>query len=113
MENCKVEKNANYAVLFLSGRIDIIAAEDVEKQVNDIFTEGIANIIFDMKNVIYFSSSGVRLLISARNRTNELDGKLALNNVNSTAEKIMNTLGIMEHYKIFNSLEKSIEYISS
>ncbi len=112
-DNCKIEKTDDYAVLYLNGRVDIIVAEEVEREVNELLSNEVYNLVFDMRDVIYFSSSGVRMLIAAKNRIEELKGKIVLSKLSSTAEKIMTTLGLLDKYKLCEDVEKAIEYIKS
>lgn len=111
--NFQVERVQNTIIAKLSGRIDIIIAEEIEKEFNALITSGEKNIIFDLNNVSYFSSSGVRMLITAKNKLDEIDGKICLTNVASSAIKIMSTLGLIKRFRIFDNIELALSYINS
>jgi anti-anti-sigma factor len=109
--NFLIEKVDNVIIAKLNGRIDIIISEDIEKEFNALITSGEKNIIFDLNDVSYFSSSGVRMLITAKNKLDEINGILCLTKVTTSAIKIMSTLGLLKRFRIFDTIKLAIEYI--
>jgi len=56
----KIENNE--LTLFLSGRLDTTTASQLEAEVNAI-DEGVTKVVFDLENLEYISSAGLRVLL--------------------------------------------------
>lgn len=104
----KTEKRNNYIIFFLTGRIDIIAANEMEDEFNKLIENGEKNIIIDFSETMYFSSSGMRVIISLKNKLDEIGGKLKLCSLHSMVEKIMRSLQLLSLYKVYNNLDEAL-----
>jgi len=58
-------KDGNKLTLAPNGRVDTITAPDLEAAIE---TDGIDELVFDLANVDYISSAGLRVLLSAQKR---------------------------------------------
>ena len=65
------EKNSNQITLKIEGRLDTITAPDLEKIINEL-TADVHDLVFDMSNLVYVSSAGLRVLLSAQKKMNKL-----------------------------------------
>lgn len=105
----KTKKVDDKIIVFLNGRIDIVKADLIEEEINKLITNGEKQIIFDLKDVSYFSSSGMRMIISIRRKLSVINGSMALVNLHQMAEKILKTLDLFDKYKIYNDLETALK----
>lgn len=106
--NYKVTINDNIVIVILKNRIDIMNAEKIEIDLNSYITQGYNKFVFNLAEVSYFSSSGVRMIISIRNKVNEKNGRIVLTNLNDISKKIIKTLGLEEKYDIYDSLDAAL-----
>lgn len=111
--NLRVEKKNNYSILFIEGRIDIIVAEELDKEINFVITSGEKNLMIDLEKITYFSSSGVRMLITLKHKAEEAGGKMVLVHINSTVDKIFSTLGLMNKFEIYDDRESAAHSFNS
>ena len=67
----EIKKNADELVLEITGRVDTITAPALEKTINENFGE-VKNFILDFKNIEYISSAGLRVLLSAQKKMQQV-----------------------------------------
>ena len=60
----KKELENNVLVLALEGRLDTVTAPELEREINDL--SGVTDLVFDMKNLEYISSAGLRAILKAQ-----------------------------------------------
>lgn len=60
----KTKKVDNIVVVYLSGRLDVHLSADIEKGINDIIkNDPEANLLLNLEDVEYMSSSGLRIFV--------------------------------------------------
>lgn len=69
--NINVEKNNESVTLKLEGRMDTTTAPMLEKEINAL-PEDTKDLILDMNALEYVSSAGLRVLLAAQKKMNEL-----------------------------------------
>ena len=65
----KKEQNGNALTMFLSGRLDTVAAADFEKELEASLTD-VTSLVLDCKDLTYVASSGLRTFLMAQKRMN-------------------------------------------
>lgn len=80
----EIKKNADELALEITGRLDTITAPALDKTVNENI-EGIKTLLLDFKSLEYISSAGLRVLLSAQKKMQQI-GAMKLINV---CEEIM------------------------
>lgn len=95
----KIEKKSeeNNLIICLEGRLDTNTAPELEKELENI--NGVRNLIFDLENLEYISSAGLRVLLSFQKRMN-IQGIMALKNVKESIKEIIYITGFSEIFKI-------------
>ena len=67
----EIKKNADELVLEITGRLDTITAPALDKTINENLGE-IKSLILDCKNLEYISSAGLRVLLSAQKKMQQV-----------------------------------------
>ena len=75
----EIKKNADELALEITGRLDTITAPALDKTVNENI-EGIKTLLLDFKSLEYISSAGLRVLLSAQKKMQQI-GAMKLINV--------------------------------
>ena len=70
----------------LEGRLDTITSPELNEVINESL-DGITSLIFDMKNLEYISSAGLRVLLSAQKIMNK-QGEMKVINVDDIIMEI-------------------------
>ena len=77
--------------LEIEGRIDAVTAHDVGKVIENGL-DGVKNLIFDLKDLEYTSSAGLREFLTAQQIMEE-QGSMVIRNVNETVMDIFEETG--------------------
>lgn len=109
MEELKSRKEGDIRVIELEGRLDVHLSMEVESAVNELIDAGDINIIFDLKEVKYLSSSGLRIFIAALRKLNKLNGKLKLANMNESVKRIFKVVELIDLFDIYPTVEEALE----
>ncbi|MCQ2913585.1 MAG: STAS domain-containing protein [Alphaproteobacteria bacterium] len=86
----KAEKKGNRTTYSIAGRVDTITAPDLEKAVS---FEGASDIVFDLKDVEYLSSAGLRFFLGAQKTMNAQNGKMKLINIRPDVRRVFELVG--------------------
>ncbi|MGD2105337.1 MAG: STAS domain-containing protein [Anaerolineae bacterium] len=99
------------SVVTASGRVDSATAPQLEEAFEALTDESRYRIVFDMGDVDFISSVGLRVLVDTKRvcrRNNR--GDLALANV---SEEIKRTLELAGFYTLFNVYDSTVEAVGS
>jgi anti-sigma B factor antagonist len=89
------EKNGNQLTVTIAGNIDINTAPELKAQLEGELSD-ITSVIFDLKEVLYISSAGLRVLLRTFQIMDEKDGHMVLKNVNSDFYSILKISGFTD-----------------
>lgn len=85
-------------ILSLEGRLDTVSAVEFDRVMNE-HLKGARRIVVDLTNLIYISSAGLRILISARKFMKERDG-LVLRNMSDGVREIFRVTGMIDLFEL-------------
>lgn len=72
------EKRGEWAVLRVSGEMDLVTSPAVRQHVHDAVAEGRHSLVLDLSEVLFCDSSGVGVLIASRRLMRSCAGRLRL-----------------------------------
>jgi len=107
--NITTEKVKDFSVLKIDGRIDTSNFSVFEEEIDQLFNNGVKNIIFNCSGLNYISSSGLRVFLVAQKKTILLKGRLHLCNMQPAIKEIFAISGFSNIFGIFDSLEEALE----
>ncbi len=81
-----------------AGRIDAASAPLLDRELRALYDEGVGEIILDLTQVTYMSSSGLRILLLAQRRQQKAGGRLLLRNI---PERIAHVLRVAGFDRVF------------
>ncbi len=94
MLDIKKTKNASELSIVLTGRLDTTTAPELEEVVKSSL-DGIDSLIFDVTNMEYISSAGLRVLLSAQKTMNK-QGSMVVKNPNDDVKEIFEVTGFAD-----------------
>jgi len=103
------EKNGQFMVLNIEGRIDTTNSAAFETEIEELFNSGEKFLIFNCSGLNYISSSGLRVFLVAQKKTISLQGKLVLCDLQPSIREIFVISGFSTIFRIFDSLEEALE----
>lgn len=82
------------AIFTISGRLDTQTAPELEKELDGL-NEGCKELIFDMSDLAYISSAGLRVIIKVQKYMNT-KGKMKLTGVNENVMEVFEITGFLD-----------------
>ena len=86
--------NGEEVTLIVSGRLDTQTAPELEKEL-DASLPGLKELIFDMTNLEYVSSAGLRVILKAQKAMNA-QGSMKLTGVNDSIMEVFDITGFLD-----------------
>ena len=81
----EIKKNAENTVIEIVGRLDTTTAPSLEKTLNEGIGE-IKNLVLDFKGLEYISSAGLRVLLTAQKKMQQIGSMKVINVCESVME---------------------------
>ena len=86
--------NGEAVTLIVSGRLDTQTAPELEKELDAVLT-GLKELTFDMTNLEYVSSAGLRVILKAQKAMN-MQGSMKLTGVNDSIMEVFDITGFLD-----------------
>ena len=90
----RMDKQANKLVLAPEGRVDTITAPELEKVIKENL-DGVTSLVFDLTDLEYISSAGLRVLLAAQKIMNG-QGEMKVCHANETILEIFDVTGFSD-----------------
>ncbi|MCB1139964.1 MAG: STAS domain-containing protein [Leptospiraceae bacterium] len=105
----KVKESGSHIVVYLSGRMDVHLASEIENELNDIIQKNNQkNIVLNLDDVEYMSSSGLRVFVSLMRTLKESGRNLKLCNLSLAVRKVFEVVELMDMFDIYESEEEAL-----
>ncbi|MCR5626566.1 MAG: STAS domain-containing protein [Lachnospiraceae bacterium] len=88
-------QDGNSLTVALEGRLDTTTAPQLEGDLKDSITADITELTFDLKELQYISSAGLRVLLSTQKRMDK-QGSMRIINANEDLMDIFEVTGFVE-----------------
>ncbi|MBQ9377292.1 MAG: STAS domain-containing protein [Schwartzia sp.] len=95
----KREQNGNALTLHLIGRLAVKEAKELDQVVKSELA-GITDLTFDLAELSYIASAGLRVLLIAQDMMDEAGGAMRLVHVNATVFGVLQMTGFSEFMTI-------------
>ena len=96
----KKEQNGSKLVYTLVGRLDTNTAPELEEQLKKEI-DNVTDLVFDLKDLDYISSAGLRVLLSAQKIMNK-QGSMTVKNTSEAINEIFEVTGFSDILTIVN-----------
>ena len=90
----EIKKNNQETVIEIVGRLDTITAPALDKTINEDL-EGTENLALDLKGMEYISSAGLRVLLSAQKKMQQI-GSMKVKNVCEAVMEVFEMTGFAD-----------------
>ena len=90
-----VERDFELVTLEITGRLDTTTAPNLESVINEL-SEDTKELIFDMSDVEYRSSAGIRVLLGAYEKMNLNQGTMRIKKANDMVREVFEMTGLSE-----------------
>ncbi|MCM2286451.1 MAG: STAS domain-containing protein [Desulfobacula sp.] len=107
-----VEKAADYSIVNVSGKIDASTSDALEDVLVDLLGQGEKNIILSLKDTVYISSAGLRVLVVIAKQVYD-SGHFCLCNASDNVLEIIEMAGFNVFMNIYEDLSTAKEKIKA
>lgn len=111
MEITQKEENGIVSIS-IEGRLDADSSPEAETVVKDALAGQTTRVLFDLSELEYLSSAGLRVLLSAAKEMRRRNGKIVLCSLNEFVKEIFEVSGFQSLIPIADSVESGIEVLS-
>jgi anti-sigma B factor antagonist len=97
----ELERSATDAavVIAVRGEIDMATAAQLRDLLDQLVDEGSRHIVLDCRELAFLDSSGIGVLVAARNRLGE-DGEIVLDSPQAHVRKVLEITGVASHLSV-------------
>jgi anti-anti-sigma factor len=100
-------RSDHVAVLALRGRLDTLAAAELEKRIPDLVRDE-RNLLIDLTGLEYISSSGLRAFLAARKTAKESGARMVLCGPGPEVMRIFDLAGFTSYFTFARSAEAAL-----
>ena len=97
-------------ILRLEGKIDASSTPLLEKKIDSLIKEGHIFLLFDLHRIVYLSSAGLRLFLSAMKKLKEKKGGLILFSGGEEINEIIKMAGFDRIFPICSNEKEALQY---
>ena len=96
------------SIISVSGELDAISSRDLAEVFKDELEEGYVNFVYDLKNLQYSSSAGIRIFLGSARESRQKGGDLRIGSVLPQVRKIFDLSKFDKVVKVFETSEEAI-----
>jgi anti-anti-sigma factor len=100
--------NPDVIIISLSGRLDVNYSLSIEDEINKLIQHGHLNLVINLQDVEYLSSSGLRIFIATSRQLKAKNGKLKLVKMPDAVRKVFMVVELLDMFEVFDSNEAAL-----
>ena len=104
--------NSNTLSLALDGQLDSLTAPDLDKSVQTSLTDNIKTLIFDLQNLSFISSAGLRVFAKTRKILKSKEGDVLFVNITPQVKKVFDIVKAVPLSEVFANVEELYKYLA-
>ncbi len=104
----KTKKVGKHTLVQLDGRLDITHSDEVEAKLLDDVQAGQGDIIINLQNISYISSSGIRIFVGMVRELEKQNRKLKLCNITPNVKKVFDVVELLDLFEVFDTEQEAL-----
>lgn len=108
----KSKKVGNVLIISVKGRLDALTSTDFEESICRLINAGERRLVFDLGELDYISSAGLRAILFSAKKLKSVDGLVAFTNISGMISEVFEISGFGTMFEIYNSALVAAEKIS-
>jgi anti-sigma B factor antagonist len=111
MPEIKIEKKLlrdGITQLSLDGELDAHTSPTLDKAITDLLAAGSAKIVLDLQKLVYISSNGIGVLVSALAQCHDLKGNVVLMQPGPMVREIFEMLEVTHLFPVVDNQEAAL-----
>ena len=105
----EIQKQLNDSTLTVAliGRLDAVTAMDLDKELKASL-DGVKELIFDLAQLDYIASAGLRILLKYQKLMDKNDNKMKIKNIKVEVKEVLDMTGFSDFLHIIDSKAKKL-----
>ncbi len=99
--------------MHLHGKLDNGTAPLLEQRLGEVLAEDIKYLVFDMQDLSYISSAGLRSIFKAKKNLAKVQGKVLLLNMQPQVKKVFEIINALPSFSIFANYQEMDDYLAT
>lgn len=96
-------------VVRIGGNLDSDSFPEAQSQITNLIEQGARKILLDLKELVYISSAGLRVLLIAAKQLKEHGGELRISNLNNMVQDVFEISGFSKIFNVFNDEAEALQ----
>ncbi len=110
--NVKVKtKQEGVYIVMPEGHLDSTTSIMFEEEVTPLFADSTKVLIFDLSQLDYISSAGVRFVFMAQKAMSKYNGVFMMTNLKPQIKKVFEIINALPNLRVFKNIEEADEYL--
>jgi len=105
-------KNAGAVTVTLTGSLDTATAPELERQLLPVLAGGVKDLVFDLAQLKFISSAGLRIFSNARKTLKERGGQASFVNMQSQIAEVFEIMKSLPGVAIFKDVVELDRYLA-
>lgn len=102
-------KSGKIVIIKFVQRLDVHSSVTAEEKIIDLIDSGEKYLLFNMSDVLYISSSGLRIFISALRKLREKKGMLKVCEMKENIRNVFQTVELLDLLELYETYDQAIE----
>jgi anti-anti-sigma factor len=102
----------NVVIIRVASNFDINQSLEVDAVVVELIRKGFDRFVFDLGNIHYLSSSGIRSFVETLRQTLKIKGRMTLANPSDPAVKILTLFDLSGHFHIVENVDTAVKELN-
>jgi len=111
--NVTIDRQGEVTVFRLDGRLDGTTANTLEHDYLAKLEEGATRFAFDLGQLEYVSSAGLRVLLLAAKKTRAAGGRIALFRLNTSVKEVFEISGFRSIFAVFETGDEAVSFAAA
>jgi anti-anti-sigma factor len=105
-------KNAGSVTVKLNGSLDTATAPELERQLAPVLDATVKDLVFDLAQLKFISSAGLRVFSTARKQLKDRGGQASFVNMQPQIKEVFEIMKALPGVAVFESLDELDRYLA-
>ena len=105
------QKSKDAYIIYPSGSLNSNTFQIFEEKLDTILHDAPTLLVFDLDELDYLSSDGIRIILKTRDALKKNNGKITFMNLQPQIKKVFDIINALPSMQIFASIEELDEYL--
>lgn len=107
-----VREEGGIVFLKIKGHLDALSAPEADRAVEEALSGEHSRLLFDLAEMDYISSTGLRVILSAVKGMKQKGGEVALCAMNKYVKEVFDVSGLSPLFQIMDTVEDGVRILS-